>query len=154
MELNLERKYKKANYTIGKLSVNGYYFCDTIEDTDRGLRQDMSEFEIKSRKIKDKTAIPLGKYTITLNVVSPKFSQKAYYKKLCNGRVPRLLKVPGFDGILIHIGKNADSSSGCIIVGKNTIVGQVTNSQMYFEQLYARLEQANKNKEQITININ
>lgn len=75
-----------------------------------------------------KTAIPTGTYKITLDVVSPKFSQKAYYKAFCGGKLPRLLNVKGFDGILIHKGSNADSSAGCIIVGMNTVVGGVTNS--------------------------
>ncbi len=42
--------------------------------------------------------------------------------------MPRLLNVKGFDGILIHKGSNANSSAGCIIVGKNTVVGGVTSS--------------------------
>ena len=41
MKLTLDRKYKKQDYTIGKLYINGQYFCDTLEDTDRGLTQDM-----------------------------------------------------------------------------------------------------------------
>lgn len=63
-----------------------------------------------------------------MGVISPKFSMKAYYKNFCNGRMPRLLNVKGFDGILIHRGTNADSSAGCIIVGRNTIKGGVTDS--------------------------
>lgn len=42
--------------------------------------------------------------------------------------MPRLLNVKGFDGILIHKGSTANNSAGCIIVGKNTVVGGVTNS--------------------------
>jgi hypothetical protein len=37
MILTLDRKYKKATYTIGKLYINGAYFSDTVEDKDRGL---------------------------------------------------------------------------------------------------------------------
>jgi len=39
MELLLDRKYKKSNYTIGKLYIDGEYFCDTCEDKDRGITQ-------------------------------------------------------------------------------------------------------------------
>ena len=63
-----------------------------------------------------------------MGVISPKFSQKPDYKSFCNGKLPRLLNVKGFDGILRHKGSNADSSAGCIIVGMNTVVGGVTNS--------------------------
>lgn len=67
--------------------------------------------------------------------------------------MPRLLNVKGFDGILIHKGSNANSSAGCIIVGKNTVKGGVTNSQYYFEQLYRVLDEAYTRGEQIVIEI-
>lgn len=63
-----------------------------------------------------------------MQVVSPKFSKKPYYKAFCKGRMPRLLDVKGFEGILIHKGYSANSSAGCIIVGRNTIKGAVTDS--------------------------
>lgn len=37
MEILLKRIAKKPNYTIGKLYIDGKYFCDTLEDKDRGL---------------------------------------------------------------------------------------------------------------------
>lgn len=153
MRLRLDRKYKKATYSIGKLYVDGQYFCDTVEDKDRGLTDKDSLEKIKATKVYAKTAIPLGTYKITMGVISPKFSKKPYYKSFCNGRMPRLLNVKGFDGILIHKGSNANSSAGCIIVGKNTVVGGVTNSQLYFEKLYKILDAAYKRGEQIEIEI-
>ena len=69
------------------------------------------------------------------SIESPKFSQYTYYKKYCKGYLPRLLNVPGYDGILIHRGSSANSSAGCIIVGFNTIKGKVTNSQKAWEKL-------------------
>lgn len=153
MKLRLDRKYKKASYSIGKLYVDGVYFCDTVEDKDRGLTDKDSLEKIKATKVYAKTAIPLGTYKITMGVISPKFSQKPYYKAFCNGKLPRLLNVKGFDGILIHKGSNADSSAGCIIVGKNTVVGGVTNSQFYFEKLYKLLAEAQQRGEQIEIEI-
>ena len=153
MKLKLDRKYKKATYSIGKLYVDGVYFCDTVEDKDRGLTDKDSLEKIKATKVYAKTAIPTGTYKISMGVVSPKFSQKPYYKSFCNGKLPRLLNVKGFDGILIHKGSNADSSAGCIIVGKNTVVGGVTNSQFYFEKLYKVLAEAQLRGEQIEIEI-
>lgn len=153
MKLLLDRRYKKDTYSIGKLYVDGAYFCDTVEDKDRGLTDKDSLDKIKTTKVYAKTAIPLGTYKVTMGVISPKFSQKAYYKSFCNGRMPRLLNVKGFDGILIHKGSNANSSAGCIIVGKNTVVGGVTNSQYYFEQLYKLLDNAYKRGESIEIEI-
>lgn len=153
MKLLLDRRYKKDTYSIGKLYVDGAYFCDTVEDKDRGLSDKDSLQKIKATKVYAQTAIPLGTYKVTMGVISPKFSQKAYYKSFCNGRMPRLLNVKGFDGILIHKGSNANSSAGCIIVGKNTVVGGVTNSQYYFEQLYKLLDNAYKRGESIEIEI-
>jgi len=143
MELLLKRIARKPKYTIGKLYVDGKYVCDTIEDTDRGLTNDMTLNEVKKKKIKHETAIPMGRYQVTLNVISPKFSLKPFYYKNANkGRVPRLLNVKGFDGILIHAGVNQNSSSGCLIVGENKVVGKVINSQDTFIKLYKILQQA------------
>lgn len=122
-------------YTISHIYVNGVYVCDAVEDYDRGLDQSMSEAEIRKIKVKHQTAIPTGTYTLTMSVKSPKFSLITYYKNYCKGYMPRLLNVKGFDGILIHRGSSANSSSGCVIVGYNTIKGHVTNSQKAWEKL-------------------
>ena len=154
--LTLDRRYRPATglYSIGHLyDADGHYICDTIEDTDRGLTQDMPLDDIRRIKVKSKTAIPRGTYRVTLDVVSPKFSLKPYYKKFCGGKVPRLLDVPGFDGILIHKGVTEKSSAGCIIVGYNTIKGMVTRSQACFERLYRLLDSYRKQGEKIYINI-
>ena len=142
MKLRLERTYNCKTYCIGHLYIDGKYYCDTIEDKDRGLTQSMPLYEIKKIKVKSQTAIPAGTYRVTLNVKSPKFSQKQYYYQFCQGYMPRLLNVPGFDGILIHRGTNQDSSAGCIIVGWNKVKGMVVDSTKAFEGLYNRLKEA------------
>lgn len=152
MELHLKR-YKTPNYCIGKLTIDGKWICDTIEDTDRGLKQSMSLDEIKKIKVQHKTAIPTGTYKITLDVVSPKYGGKDFYKTVCNGRVPRLLNVPGFDGVLIHCGNTEADSSGCIIVGKNKVKGKVVESRDTFKILYGILKEAKLRGEEITITI-
>lgn len=142
MKLILERCYNKEKYTIGKLyfidenSNAKRYICDTLEDTDRRLTDSMDVEAIKQLKVYAETAIPTGCYQITLNVVSPKYVKRDYYKRLCGGRVPRLLGVKGFEGILIHIGNDADDSAGCILVGYNKQVGKVIDSTKAFEKLY------------------
>jgi hypothetical protein len=153
MKLVLKRIAKKSNYTIGKLYVDGTYFCDTLEDTDRGLSDSMKITEIQSKKIYGETAIPTGVYDITLNVYSPKFGAKSFYKEVCNGYLPRLLNVKGFDGILIHSGNKPTDTLGCILVGENKAVGQVLNSQTTFKKLYTVLKQAIDDGGSITIRI-
>ena len=144
MELKLKRIARKESYTIGKLYIDEEYFCDTIEDRDRGLRQDMPLVEIKSKKKANETAIPAGRYQVTLAVKSPRFSPKAAYA-FCGGHLPRLMSVPGFDGVLIHIGNTAKDSAGCILVGENKVVGQVIHSTETFRKLYERLKKSNGN---------
>lgn len=148
MKLLLKRIAKKENYTIGKLYIDGKYFSDTIEDKDRGLSQDMSLTQIKKIKVSNETAIPTGTYDITLQVTSPKFKNKTWAQPY-GGKIPRLLNVPGFEGVLCHPGSDQNSTSGCLIVGQNTIVGKVTNSQNTFHKLMSKL----KGQQDITITI-
>lgn len=146
MELLLKRTAKKSTYTIGHLYVDGAYECDVIEDTDRGLTQNMNLDEIKQKKVQDRTAIPTGRYAVTLDVQSPKYSNYARYPwaKAINAKLPRILDVKGFTGCLIHVGNTAEDTSGCLIVGQNKVVGKVINSTATFNTLYAKLKKADK----------
>ena len=141
MELELKRIARRETYTIGRLYIDGILFCDTLEDTDRGLRQDMSLPVLRAKKRKGVTAIPTGRYRVTLGVKSPKYSTRKQYK-FCKGYVPRLINVPCYDGILIHIGNYPKDTEGCILVGKNTKVGAVLESAKTFRELYAILKDA------------
>lgn len=152
MELTLKRIARRDTYTIGHLYIDGEYFCDTIEDRDRGLLQSQNVNVIKAKKVKGQTAIPMGRYRVTLGVKSQKYSQKKQYAA-CGGYLPRLLNVPGFDGILIHIGNTAADSEGCILVGRNKKVGMVLESTTTFWQLYDRLQQADRKGETIYITV-
>lgn len=150
MILTLDRKYKLPTYTIGKLYIDGEYFCDTLEDKDRGLTDNMTVGEISKIKIKNETAIPTGTYKVTLDIFSPKFGNKSFYKKTCNGKLPRILNVKGFDGVLIHCGNTNLDTSGCILVGRNLEKGKILKSQEIFEKLYKVLKE---NKNNLTIKI-
>lgn len=138
MEILLKRIAKKNLYTIGNLYIDGEWFSNTIEDKDRGLTQSMSLEEIKKIKVPNETAIPAGAYNVTLNVVSPKFKDRAWAKPY-GGKVPRILNVPGFEGVLIHPGTDQNSTSGCVILGKNKIVGKVIESQATFKAFMAKV---------------
>jgi len=159
MKLKLRRTAKKDKYTIGHLyrqdKENGQwvFVCDTIEDKDRGLDQSMTEANIAAIKVKHKTAIPTGKYEIDMTTVSGTFVKKPQYKEFCGGKVPRLRYVKGFSGILIHSGADQDSSSGCIIVGQNKVVGKVINSWATFKRVYSLLKAAHNRGEKITLEI-
>lgn len=139
----------EREYCISHIYVDGTYFCDAIEDYDRGLDLSMTLAEIKRKKIYGETAIPTGQYTVKMNQRSPTFAQKSYYKSFCNGMLPRLDPVKGYYGILIHRGKDERSSAGCIIVGYNKVRGQVVDSQKAFETLYTLLKDASEKNEAI-----
>ena len=149
MEILLKRIAKKPNYTIGKLYIDGKYFCDTLEDKDRGLLQSMTKDEILKIKVKDQTAIPTGKYKIDMNTVSPRFGNSSW-AKLYKGIVPRLINVPGYSGVLIHPGNTSSDTSGCILLGQNKVVGQVINSQVTWK---AFMQKATSCKKAINITI-
>ena len=153
MELKVERKWKKDTYTIGKMYVNGKYFCDTLEDKDRGLKNTDPIAKIKSVKVYGETAIPTGKYEVLMNTISPKFAASSFYKRVCGGKVPRLKNVPGWEGVLIHSFNTALESYGCVGVGKNTIKGKITESRVTFEKLYKEMKKAYDKGETITIEI-
>lgn len=155
MKILIDRFFKGENYTIGKLYINGEYFCDTLEDRDRGLKQSNDLELIKEVKVMHETAIPTGEYKVSLNIVSPKYSNYSKYPwaREVHGKLPRLLNVPGFEGILIHVGNIHSHTSGCILVGKNSISGKVTNSTEYFHKLYEKMQDALKQGEDITIKI-
>lgn len=129
MKLILERIYKAETYTIGKLFIDGKLFCDVLEDKVRPFGE----------KVYGKTAIPAGKYKVILNVSNR-------FKCL----MPLLLNVPTFDGIRIHSGNTHEDTHGCLLVGKNTEKGKITESKKTFTELMSILKLA---KNEITIEI-
>lgn len=153
MELIVNRKYKKQSYTIGELYVDGKFFSNTLEDADRGLDDSMPLAKIKELKKHSITAIPKGTYNITLDVISSRFCTKAFYKQVCNGKLPRLLNVKGFEGILIHAGNTDKDTDGCLLVGMNFEKGKVLKSQETFRELYKLLKDKHDKGEKITIKI-
>lgn len=149
MEVTLKRKYLKEGYTIGKLYIDKQYFCDTLEDEVRTLNT-------KEDKVFGKTAIPYGRYQIAMNVISPKFGTMPFYRDVCEGRLPRLVNVHFFDGILIHVAdgaRGAELLQGCIGVGENRIKGGLLHGKKVFSNLYDMLNNAYKKGEQIWISI-
>lgn len=115
MELTLQRKWPREKYIIGRLLIDGEFFCHTLEPPHN----------------RHHPCIPAGRYKVIVNM-SPKF------KKL----LPRVCNVPGRDGILIHSGNTAADTLGCILVGNNTEVGRVTNSRATMAKLQPQIEAA------------
>lgn len=131
MIITVRRVALKDNYTIGKLYIDGEYFCDTIEDKDRGLSTSTPLEQIRAKKIYAKTAIPIGDYDVILSY-SSKFGKV----------LPEILDVPGWTGVRIHSGNTADDSLGCIIVGTNDRKGWVSASRDTMNKLMEKLQKA------------
>ena len=153
MKLVADRAWRKDTYTVSRLFDDGKRFYEVLEDKDRGLKQSDSKEKIKAIKVPGETAIPKGTYGITLNVTSPKYAAVKWYWDFCKGKMPRLLNVPGFEGILIHPGSSALDSAGCLLCGRNTAKGRLTSSRETFKALYKKMEAAAKRGEDITIEI-
>lgn len=64
-----------------------------------------------------------------------------------------MIGVPGFDGILIHIGNYPEDTDGCILVGRNTVVGAVMQSTETFKKLYSLLKYASDSGRGIQLHI-
>ena len=97
MELSLKREIFNEKNTIGKLFIDGTFFCYTLEDV------------IRDKKVYGETAIPYGVYKVILSLSNR-------FKKV----LPLVLNVPNFEGIRIHGGNTESDSLGCILVGANT----------------------------------
>mgnify|MGYP001737223437 FL=1 len=64
-------------------------------------------------------AIPAGEYPLSLDVVSPRFARSPRrWSAAWGARLPRLMQVPGREGILIHPGNRPADSSGCVLIGR------------------------------------
>ena len=151
MELLLTRIAKKKTYTIGRLCIleeviDEYstgtaekYFCDTLEPTWR-------DYANGAYKVKGRSAIPEGRYAVVISF-SPKFKQW----------LPILLGGPEFNrkwqGIRIHAGNTAKDTEGCILVGRNQIVGQVLESRKWLYELKMKIVEAKDRGEPVWLTI-
>lgn len=135
MILELHRMSISDKATIGDLYVDGVFEAHTLEDVVRDLGPN------GEGKVFGATAIPAGTYAVVVTM-SPKFG-KLY---------PRLLRVPFFDGILIHKGNTDENTHGCILVAKD-IAGpdMVTHSTEAFDDLFPKIQDAYDRQESICI---
>lgn len=133
--------YYRNTYTIGNLYINDKFFCNTLEDKNRDLNKN-GKFDNGETKVYANTCIPFGIYNVILTV-SPKFKRK----------LPRLLNVPSFEGILIHRGNTNADTAGCILVGENKVVGKVINSTGYELKLVELIDDVTHRGESVTIEI-
>ena len=151
MELILERIAKRKTYTIGRLYIRqqvmdeylpgteDQYFCDTLEPTWR-------DYENGAYKVKGRSAIPEGRYAVVISF-SPKFKQ--WLPVLCGG--PEFSRK--WQGIRIHAGNTSEDTEGCILVGKNRMVGQVLDSRVWLNRLKQKIVEAKGRGEPVWLTV-
>lgn len=128
MKIRVVRKYLTGSSTIGKLYINGVFFCYTLEDV------------VRETKIAGETAIPYGKYPISL-YNSPKFGADT----------PMINNVPNFTYILIHSGNDAQDTKGCLLVGYGMKDNYITKSREAYSDLQNLIEDAIRSGEPVSI---
>lgn len=140
MQLNIviKRKNFTDNSTSGDLFIDHKFCCHTLEDVVR---------EVKGRpveewKIKGKTAIPTGKYVCVIT-----WSNR--FKKL----LPLLLDVPGFSGVRIHSGNDAEDTEGCILVGMTSRPDWIGNSRNAFNLVFDAIQNAEDIGKTVTVEV-
>ena len=141
MKITLERFIRGTEATIGSLSVDGNWLGWTLEDR---VRDDPNPTTPQNEgKVFGQTAIPAGTYHVIVNL-SPRLKK----------RMPRLLNVPGFDGILIHKGNTAEDTSGCVLVGaKVDSPTRISDCSEVFKTLFEKIDYAYGSGEGVTIEI-
>lgn len=130
MILLLERLERNPEETIGRLSIDGEFFCWTLEDV---VRPD-------GVKVAGRTAIPKGVYRMDVTY-SPRFKVM----------MPILLNVPMFEGIRIHWGNVAENTDGCILVGMDRNRGSIGRSRVAYDALMERLTAAKTDGQRLAI---
>ena len=135
-----------------KLSIDGKYLCEIIEDKVRDLNKDGDLLDDGETKIPKETAIPYSPpgepYEIILSM-SPKF------KRI----LPMIHGVKHFEGIRIHkMGTDtkpgtAKWSEGCLGPCENKVKGGIVNSEKYEMIIVEKLLAAEKKGERSFITI-
>jgi len=119
VNLLLNREIQTADATLGRFWWENECLYHTVEDLQREV------------KIPGKTAIPCGRYQVIITM-SNRFKR----------RLPLLLNVPGFEGVRIHAGNQAEDSSGCVLLGTAKTKNGVANSRFACDDFNGRLEKA------------
>jgi len=132
MKLTLTRKWYEDNRTMGRLKVDGTYFCFTLEDTAR----------LEGVKVPGKTAIPAGTYKVIID-------ESVRFKR----PMPHILDVNNFTGVRMHPGNDESNTEGCILLGFQKGPGGIWESKVAFDKLFPILQAAQDRKEEIVLEI-
>lgn len=125
MNITLRRVYEHTEACLGIVSWGTKVVC-SLEDTRR------------EEKLLGRTAVPAGRYEIKLREQSPMANR---YRERFGERhlgMMWLQDVPGFEWIYIHVGNEAEDTTGCVLVGTSMTPGarSISNSVQAYKLLY------------------
>jgi hypothetical protein len=135
MKIKVDRTVFTEMSTISPVSVDGKFFCYSLEDKDRRL-------ELGNKKVYGKTAIPRGSYHVTI-------TWSNHFQKY----LPLILGVPGFDGVRIHAGNKAEDTEGCLLVGESYSTDMIYDSRSAFNRLFDLIEESLNKGEPVELEI-
>lgn len=121
--------------TFGKMFIDGRYFGETLEDTDR-------EMEKGGVKVYGESAIPRGRYPVTVSV-SRRFGRE----------MPEVLDIPDFRGIRIHGGNTEHDTLGCPLLGQVRTGHGVANCRGINDRLLLTIKAALQRGEDVWLEI-
>jgi hypothetical protein len=142
VEFTLKRHALRPAYTVGRFMLGTQKICDTLEDRVRDYNHDGDLLDIGETKIFGETAIPYGRYRMTVSK-SPKFGRD----------LVAIHDVKHFESIRIHAGNSAGDSAGCILPGENKIIGGLENSRYWENVITAMVKKFIENGFNCFINI-
>jgi len=146
LEIYVWRFANKPQYTIGRIYVNGKYICDSLEDKNYDFDEKTPVSTIRQTKKEHPAAvaIPYGRYLVDVSCARGFANTHRWYLTAPLGsHIPCLVGVPGYSGILIHCGSNKDHTAGCILVGRNTVKGGLTDGMECYIKFATLLRDAN-----------
>lgn len=144
MRITIQTIAETPNSTASMMMVDGRFFCWVLEDGHR------------DKKVKHETRIPAGLYPIN-KATSGRFYE-LYKKRYKHEFAIYVDNVPGFEGIMIHIGNTVKDTSGCPLVNRNIGLGVDGNffgsdSASVYRQLYSLVDAAFERNETILLEV-
>lgn len=136
--MELKRLQDDGASTLGVLSIDGEFYCYTLEDT---------HCEVK---LKGETRIQAGEYMVDFNEhltnMTKRYRESEFFSEWFTFHL-HLKNVPNFEGVYIHNGGTHEHTDGCILVSTDYIEKTesapltFTNSRNTYKRLYIKLKQ-------------
>jgi hypothetical protein len=145
MKITVQRYSTSDESTLGLLSIDGRFYCYTLEDAWHMVKQE------------GVTRIPEGIYEVQLRNGGGMTQRYAKRFPFHQGML-WLRQVPDYSWVYIHTGNKAKHSKGCLLVGmtancNKTQDGFVGNSSAAYKMIYCPISQAILEGEDVTIEV-